>query len=505
MLAGNLSAGLFGLGAFFAIEGLGVALTPGKVAPALLQIHLICFGIAFLVQIGVSLYYESPIRRFWYKGKNIQDADPSEKMVCRKRLLNEPFSLLIIDMLTWLLAAMLHALVFYLKGVTGTFLIRICCQILLVGFFTTTMAFFVLEWILTSRLVYIFFPNGGLHKVPGTFRIKISTRLTALLVGISIIPLTAFSLMSLSTNSSPLPADELIVVFRRAVQYNAAGFLLEGILLVWLVGASLTRPFSDIIRQVSRISNGEFTGRIPVKTNDEIGYTSEIINEMSEGLLERELIKDAFGRYVSTDIRDAVLSGAIPLDGEQKDVTVLFADLADFSSLIENHDPKQSVVMMNRYFTEMDRAVKANNGLVLQFIGDEIYAVFGAPMADPDHPAHAVNAALKMEQNLARLNQQFEAEGLPRLCHRIGVHSGSALAANMGSPDRMSYLLVGNTVNIASRLQELNKTYDTRILMSGRTHDKLSSGVLAAMDCVPLGEASVKGITNKIPVYSLSC
>ncbi len=504
MLAGNTAVGLYGLAVFFAIKEFGVALAPDRVAPNLFHIHLVCFGMVFLVQAGATVYYEAPLRLFLSRGQNIEDTDDGVLLVCRKRILNEPFFLLLLDMGAWTLAALLHGLFFYFYGVTVTFLIRISCQIILIGVVTTAMAFFVLEWILTACLVHTFFPRGGLHKTPGTFRIKISTRLIALFIGISFIPLTAFFLMSMSTRSSPLPAEALIDLYRTAIEYNTAGFLLEGIILVWLVGTSLTRPFSDIIRQLSRISSGEFAGRIPVSTNDEIGYTSEIINEMTEGLMERELIKDAFGRYVSEDIRDAVLSGSIPLDGEQKEVTVLFADLANFTPLIENHDPKQSVAMMNRYFSQMEQAVKANNGLVLQFIGDEIYAVFGAPVADENHPANAVKAALEMEHNLAALNRQFEAEGLPAFSHRIGLHSGSALAANMGSPDRMSYLLVGNTVNIAARLQELNKTFGTRIIISGKMFEKLLPDARAAIKSVSLGQAPVKGIKDPIAVYSIT-
>lgn len=121
---------------------------------------------------------------------------------------------------------------------------------------------------------------------------------------------------------------------------------------------------------------------------------------MNEGLKERDLIKDTFGKYVAKEVRDEVLSGCIPLDREKKDVTILFSDLRDFTSMTESNDPKLVIKIMNSYFKEMAEAIQDQGGLVLQFIGDEIYAVFGAPVFRSDHPDRAFLASLEMRRRL---------------------------------------------------------------------------------------------------------
>jgi len=234
--------------------------------------------------------------------------------------------------------------------------------------------------------------------------------------------------------------------------------------------------------------------------DDEIGYAGDVINEMNQGLKERDFIMETFGKYVAQEVRDEVLSGQIPLDGEMKEVTVLFADLRDFTPMTESHDPKFVVKIMNSYFEKMADAIQQEGGLVLQFLGDEIYAVFGAPISRPDHPVRAVRAATAMNRRLIELNQDFSKRGWPSLRHGIGIHTGEAVAANIGSPNRLSYLLVGDTVNLASRLQGLTKDMGEEIIISEATRVRLHEDF-------PLREltaAKVKGKSDPVEIFALS-
>ena len=161
-----------------------------------------------------------------------------------------------------------------------------------------------------------------------------------------------------------------------------------------------------------------------------------------------------------------------------RSVTVLFADLRDFTPMTEAHDPKQIVRTLNDYFKEMSAAINKRSGLILQFLGDEIYAVFGAPISCKNHPSNAFLTALDMEKRLKELNKRFVLEGRPQLSHGIGIHTGQVLAANIGSPERLSYLLVGDTVNLASRLQTLTRELDARIILSAKTKNLLPANLL---------------------------
>ncbi len=512
MLAGNMAANLAGILIFQLVKNFGVSASTEQADLIYAQTLLIYLPCAVILWFAITVYYELPIRSALNKIISKETIDPALEIKARQRILNEPFFLLSLDAFFWVFAAVLCPVVIYSYGITGKFLIRIFCQISFIGVINITIAFFILERILGRISIPLLFPEGGMYKTPGTLRIKIKTRLLALLLGINIIPLVTFFLMSKGTYAPEIsdPAlqmtrqAEMLEIYRRAVQLSVLLYLNLAFIIVFLVTSSLTKPFGKIIERLKEIKKGNFEGKITVSSNDEIGYTSEVINEMAEGLKEREVIKDAFGKYVAKEVRDEVLSGRIPLDGEQKEVTVLFADLRNFTPMIETYEPKQSVRLMNHYFKEMAQAIQENNGLVLQFIGDEIYAVFGAPIFDEHHPTHAVKAAISMEKRLGNLNLEFKEKNWPALEHGIGIHSGNALAANMGSPDRMSYLLVGNTVNIASRLQGLNKEFQTRAILSQSTYDELDVSQMAGSEFISLGSVAVKGIKEKINILSLN-
>ena len=225
---------------------------------------------------------------------------------------------------------------------------------------------------------------------------------------------------------------------------------------------------------------------------------------MVEEIIEKERVKtkimDSFGKYVTSEVRDQILEGRIPMDGELKDVTVLFADLRGFTTLTESTSPKEVVKIINGYFSEMADAIGQNNGLVLQFIGDEIEAVFGAPSPLEDHPTHAVRAAMAMRERLVSVNEKLQEKGYAPLRHGIGIHTGNVVAANIGSEDRLSYALVGDTVNAASRIQSLNKEYNTDVLISSITLNRLTQFVKGEK----LGATQVKGKKDPVEIFKLT-
>lgn len=214
---------------------------------------------------------------------------------------------------------------------------------------------------------------------------------------------------------------------------------------------------------------------------------------------ERDFIKETFGRYVSKQVRDEILAGRISLKGEMKEVTVLFADLRDFTRLAHSIPPREVVMIINTYFEAMSAAITAHNGLVLQFIGDEIEAVFGAPMAMENHQECAINAAIEMRKRLSQVNLTLSNQGYPPLKHGIGLHAGKVVAANIGSTQRLSYALVGETVNVASRIQDLNKKLGTDILLSYAVQQKAGSNLALH----PMEPVSVSGIRDPLRLFTV--
>jgi len=243
----------------------------------------------------------------------------------------------------------------------------------------------------------------------------------------------------------------------------------------------LPKPFNQIILK-ARINNCLERKRL-----------SDIEKE------HRKMLNETFGKYVSHAVRDEVLSGRIKLEGDKKDVTVMFADLRDFTPLTESMPPKVMVRILNNYFSEMAPAIRSRLGSILQYLGDEIYAVFGAPNHLSDHPRQAVLAALDMRQRLIAVNESLENQGHAPLRHGIGIHSGPVVAANLGSSERLTYGLVGDTVNLASRIQGLTKKYNTDIIITAQNRMWLESEI--AVEALPA--TLVKGKNSPIEIFKV--
>jgi adenylate cyclase len=363
---------------------------------------------------------------------------------------------------------------------------------------TVTVAFFVFEFVLQRRVAPRFFPAGRLYMIAGTKRIDIRTRLVALLFACNLVPFIATLSALHPSLTSSAEAGTLLSSARNGFLVQTVVFMGVGIWLTFLVSSNLTRPLQEIIQVLRGVRKGDFDSRVRVTTNDEIGYTGDVINEMTQGLKEREFIKETFGKYVTEEVRDEILSGKVPLDGELREVTVLFADLRNFTPLSERLSPKEVVKILNLYFREMEETIRAHRGLVLQYIGDEIEAVFGAPVHLKDHADMAARAAREMTIRLGVLNETLAKQGYPTLSHGISIHTGEVVAANIGSPDRLSYTLVGDTVNLASRLQGLNKELGTEIILSGSTRSRMEAGI--ALKQLP--PQHVKGKSQQVEVYT---
>jgi adenylate cyclase len=195
---------------------------------------------------------------------------------------------------------------------------------------------------------------------------------------------------------------------------------------------------------------------------------------LAESRRKREL-QGAFSRYVSPDVVDQIVANPqrLALGGERREITVLFTDLAGFTKMSEASKPEVVSQVLIRHFTALTEVVHANKGTVVQFIGDAIMAFWGAPLDDPDHALHAVEAAIEMQKAMEKLREELKAEGLPEIHMRVGVNTCEAIVGNMGSSTRFAYTAMGDGINLGSRLEGANKAYGTKILVSGETVSKL--------------------------------
>jgi adenylate cyclase len=217
-----------------------------------------------------------------------------------------------------------------------------------------------------------------------------------------------------------------------------------------------------------------------------------------EGRQRREM-KRAFQSYLAPEVLREVLRdpATLKLGGDVRDVTLFFTDLQGFTGLAEHSEPHELVAFLNDYFTRMCRPVLAEHGVIDKFIGDAIMAFFGAPIASADHGRAAVRAAVHALQISAQIAGEVAARGIPPIATRIGIHSGKAVIGNMGSQDRFDYTAIGDTVNLAARLEGANKAFGTHCLVSETAWRMVGDDVLGR----EVGRIGVVGRDAPIRVY----
>jgi class 3 adenylate cyclase len=297
-----------------------------------------------------------------------------------------------------------------------------------------------------------------------------------------------------------VPLDEVIAPFDRiqqALLLGGGGALLLSGLLGAALSRSLTRPIKALVAATGRVAKGDYGAEVSVTTRDEMRTLADAFNDMTRGLLLRERYRSVLNKVVSQDVAEELMRGDVELGGENRLVTVLFADIRGFTSLTEGMEPQEVIGLLNECMECLSSAIDAEGGVVDKFIGDEVMAVFGAPVTQEDHAHRAVAAALRMRTKMAEVNEARVARGAKPLGIGVGINSGVAVAGNMGSTNRLNYTVVGDAVNLASRLAGQARAGE--ILVSGSTVRLAGDRVSAPL----LGGRALKGFSAEVEVYGV--
>jgi adenylate cyclase len=296
-----------------------------------------------------------------------------------------------------------------------------------------------------------------------------------------------------------LDVTDIHRIVRRNLAY-ALAVLTVAAMLSLAFGWRLARVMSTALRRVNdalkRVVQLDYVHVQGVDTGDELEDLANGFNTMVDGLKEGEKLRRTFAKYQASSVLEYLLAGKVELGGESLRVTILFSDIRSFTTISEKMDPQQLVALLNEYFTEMVGIVMNEGGEVDKYIGDAIMATFGAPVPKPNDAVNAVRAAVKMRRALRELNERLAARGMPTLRTGIGVHTGEVVAGNIGSERRMEYTVIGDAVNLASRLETSTKDLGVNVLISEDTY-ALTSHVIEAR---PVKEITVKG--RKAPVMT---
>jgi adenylate cyclase len=277
----------------------------------------------------------------------------------------------------------------------------------------------------------------------------------------------------------------------------ALGIILTG---GFFLSRRVSRPLLQLNAAVESIGQGNFETRLDVSSKDEFGAVAKAVNKMAAELSERERVKAAFARYVSKQVMNSILDSntEIRLSGDRRRISVLFCDIRGFTSISENLPPEKVVQLLNEYFESMVEVVFRNKGTLDKFIGDGMMVIFGAPDDDPYQEENALKAAVEMQAELRKLADKWRPEGL-NLRIGIGINSGPAIVGNIGSSQRMEYTAIGDTVNLASRLESATKELGVGILLSEYTHN----AVRGTFRFKNMGAVQVRGRNEAVMTYSI--
>ena len=259
----------------------------------------------------------------------------------------------------------------------------------------------------------------------------------------------------------------------------------------------LSGPIIATQRALDTIARGDYSVRVAVDRTDEIGELQRLVNRVAEELSRREKMKDLMGKYMSKQVAEHVMANAgdLALGGVRREVSVLFADVRGFTSYSEKHSAEDVTRTLNEYFQVVVEVIAAHEGVLDKFIGDGIMVVFGAPAPQPDHALRAVLTGLEMQAALNSLNLKRAQRGDDPIAIGIGVNTGIVVSGNLGSIERMEFTVIGDTVNLAARLE--GRAAQGQVLIGQNTYDKVRERVLAEH----LGALPVKGKQAPVEIW----
>ena len=298
--------------------------------------------------------------------------------------------------------------------------------------------------------------------------------------------------------AAELAPDRLL---ERFLRYLSLVLLAVAALLAVRIARNLSEPLRLLAAHTEVVARGDYSIRLKLNREDEIGQLATSFNRMSEGLAERDQVRDLLDKNLSPEIAAQLMSCGGALVGEELEVTVLFVDLRNFTRLSESMPPREVLALLNRYFDRMSGIVEIYLGVVDKYMGDAIMALFGAPVTHPNHADSAILAALEMKSGLARLNAELATEGRAKLAFGIGINTSRIIAGNIGSSRRLNYSVLGDGVNVAARLQDLTRMsqYRADILVSAATLKAARGKYLVR----PLGAAPVRGRDEPVEIFAV--
>ncbi len=473
----------------------------------------------YLVLVPLLTYYMWPVVGYFREGC------PGEaSLLVRRRAISSPFVVAAGGFCGWLIGVVFFPA--FTLGRFGTWSGDLMSQQVLSplinGFLAATVSYVLLDWVFRTMVVPRVFPEGRLAEVPGTVSLGVRGRSFVFLTAVAFVPL--FTMLGLIRSASGrlaegMPAGDLLARLIAASEITFVVYVVLGVVLTLIIARFVTGPLAESAAALRRVQQGDLDVSLQVQSGDEVGVLEDGVNDMVAALRDRERILEAFGRVVEPTVRDHLLSGRYDEGGELHEVSILFCDIRGFTSLSENNPPREVVATLNEFFTAMTDWVRECGGFVDKFIGDALLVVFGlfdgggdgldiakgggASPRDAAGAGAAVRCALGMRSRLGELNAERAAAGKPPLAVSVAVHSGEVVAGTIGSAGRHEYTVIGDTVNVAARLERLSKEKGDGVLVSEATYDRArAAGIEVSSDAAE--SVTLRGRSEPVRIFRLT-
>lgn len=444
-------------------------------------------GVGLWIWIVLSLW--RPCRRL----QRNEPVSPECLLQARQRVINLPWWGVLVAGSSWLLCIPV-----FLLALSGTpdklnprILFDLPVSFAISALIAITHGFFAIE-LLSQQLLYpVLFQKALPAQTPGTFALSLRWRGVLLAFCAGICPIISLLLL----NVAPHYCTTQDSWFAIAVGGLGIVFSLSS---AWMVGQLVVEPVKELQRVATAIATGNLNVRVELLRADEFGFLIDEFNSMIGELQEKQHLQETFGRHVGQQAAIEILQRDPSLGGIEQELTVLFADLRNFTARSAIEPPQQIVALLNLFLTEMvDIVEQRHAGMVNKFLGDGFMALFGVGDQSSNHAAHAVAAGREMLESLQNINRYLESQGQSPLVMGIGIHTGVAVVGSIGSSQRLEYTAIGDTVNVASRVESLTKQLGEPLLLTAATHQALPTTIVTER----LPPQLVKGQPKPISVY----
>ena len=448
-------------------------------------------SVAIWVRLVLSL---RPAFRRLLRGETI----PEEQLdSVRRRLVNLPWSGAVISSIAWLLCIPVFLISLSLTGrPLGVQLFwHLPISFAVSGFIAITQSFFLIELASHWGLFPVFFENVRADRLRGIHPISLRIRGLMWAISAGICPIGSLLLLLIFAPPSPGTNPQWFGLFVGTIG------IAFGLCSAMLIGRSVAQPVDQLRAAAKAVRAGQLDVHVPLRRADEFGALISEFNHMVTGLREKERLHRTFGLHVGRKAAEQILARDPGVGGTEQEITVMFVDIRSFTARAAHLKPHQAVGLLNEFLRAMVEVIEGEHGgMINKFLGDGFMALFGIGPNSQNHADDALAAGCSMERALERLNLERVQRGEEPIGIGIGINTGPAIVGSIGSPERMEFTVIGNTVNVASRIESLNKTMGTTLLMSKATRDALQRP--ASLQALP--PQPVKGVDKPVEIFTLA-